>query len=95
MSKRKARPTTKRRRNSGEREHEILARRALERSVRYQRKIVQLCRQLRTLIVKADDALRMVGRIAIERDMPTSSLRGDPSDDQEHAAAVAGVDPRD
>ena len=95
MPKRKTRPTPKRPRKSRERAREQAERRELERGVRYQRKIVQLCRQLRTLIVKGDDALRMIGRIAIERDVPTSSLRGDPSDDQERAAAVVGADPRD
>jgi hypothetical protein len=78
MAKRSTRRKTKPARTSRERKIELAERRELERGVRYQRKIVQLCRQLRGLIVKADDALRSVGRIANERD---AAVRLTPEDE--------------
>jgi hypothetical protein len=95
MQKAKTRRKTIRPKVSATRRQALLERRELERSVRHERKIKHLCGELRRAVVKADDALRAVGRMAVERDMPTASSLRDRAEDLDPATVGAGSDPRD
>jgi len=95
MSKMTTRRKTARPALSRRRQRELGERRELERSVRLQRTVRRLCRQLEKEITRADDALRAVGRIAVERDMPTASSLRDPHEDQEPATAGAAAGDED
>jgi hypothetical protein len=95
MAKKMTRRKTNRPKLSTTRLRELAARREIESGIRHHRKIKRLAGELRRAIFNADDALRMIGRIAWERDMPTASSLRDPNEDKEPATAGAGLDARD
>lgn len=61
----------------------------LERAVRQQRRIKQLAGELKRAITRADDALRSVGRVALERDDATRYRDVNEPDNRAPAAAGA------
>ena len=70
MAKRSKRIDRKRSKPTPSEEAALKQRRALERAVRLQKTIRRVANELIRVIAKADDAVRAVGRMAVERDLP-------------------------
>lgn len=71
------------------------ARAAAERALRLQRKLRSLSGELRRAMTSADDSLRQVARVIIERDELFTQAAVDRVAAGEHAPVGAGSDPRD
>lgn len=95
MAKKMTRRKTNRPKVSPAQQRALATWRQLESARNLQRKIRRLTGELQRAIIAADDGLRMIGRIAIERDLPHSAVAGDGDEDQEPAAVGAVHDARD